>query len=100
MYIKLVNFYLLLAVAVFLTSFLVTLLILPKLSTVAAKIHLLDYPDKRKVHNKPKPLVGGLGMIIALTVTCFLFIPLANFGGFYLGLLLLTIIGFMDDYRK
>jgi UDP-GlcNAc:undecaprenyl-phosphate GlcNAc-1-phosphate transferase len=87
-------------VAVFSTSLLITLVMLPKLSRIAAKIHLLDYPDKRKVHNRPKPLVGGLGMIIALTITCLLFIPIANLEGFYLGVILLTIIGFMDDYRK
>jgi UDP-GlcNAc:undecaprenyl-phosphate GlcNAc-1-phosphate transferase len=90
----------LLIAAVFMTSLLITVFVLPKLAKVAGKIHLLDYPDKRKVHNKPKPLVGGLGMVIALAVTCLLFVPLANLEGFYLGLFLLTIIGFMDDYRK
>ena len=84
----------------FLTSLMVALFILPRLSHIALKIGLLDYPGKRKVHASPTPLVGGLGMIIGLSFSSFLFIPLSNLRGFYAGIIMLVIAGFLDDFRE
>ena len=84
----------------FLTSLMVALFILPRLSHIALKIGLLDYPGKRKVHDSPTPLVGGLGMIIGLSFSSFLFIPLSNLRGFYAGIIMLVIAGFLDDFRE
>lgn len=52
-------------VFIFSVSFITTFLIFPKLDFIASKIDLLDYPNKRKVHIHPKPLIGGLGIIAA-----------------------------------
>jgi UDP-GlcNAc:undecaprenyl-phosphate GlcNAc-1-phosphate transferase len=49
---------------------------------------------------KPKPLVGGLAMSLAVAFTGLLFIPLVNMRGFYAGLVLLVITGFLDDFGE
>lgn len=85
---------------VFLMSFFFSSLIIPRLLHIANKIGLIDQPCERKIHARPKPLVGGLGMIMALSLTSLLFLPLTHMRGFFSGLIILTIIGFLDDYRE
>ena len=84
----------------FAVSFWVALFILPKLSNAALSMGLLDQPNKRKVHSCPKPLVGGIGMIMAVTFSSVLFIPPAHLIGVYAGITLLGIVGFLDDFRE
>lgn len=85
---------------ILLTSFLFSALIIPRLSHIAERIGLIDTPTGRKIHKRPKPLVGGLGMIMSLSLTSLLFFPLSNMRGFYSGLIILTIIGFLDDHKE
>lgn len=87
-------------VLVFLTSFFFSSLIIPRLSHIADKIGLIDQPCERKIHTRPKPLVGGLGMIMALSLTSLLFLPLTHMRGFFSGIIILTVIGFLDDYKE
>lgn len=87
-------------VLTFLVSFSITYLVLPRLSNLASRVGLLDQPGRRKVHAMPKPLVGGIGMMIGISLGCLLFIPLAHLRGFYAGIFLLVIIGFLDDFRE
>ena len=84
----------------FLAAFGVTFVLLPKLTHIAASIGLIDHPGKRKVHNRPKPLVGGIGMMIGISISLLLFTPLVNLRGFYAGMLALAIVGFLDDFRE
>ncbi|MDI6802201.1 MAG: MraY family glycosyltransferase [Thermodesulfovibrionales bacterium] len=84
----------------FLSSLFLVLLVLPQLAHIASRIGLLDHPNGRKVHRTPKPLVGGIGMVMAMSVSCLLFIPLSNLRGFFSGLILLVVTGFLDDFRE
>jgi UDP-GlcNAc:undecaprenyl-phosphate GlcNAc-1-phosphate transferase len=86
-------------ILIFAVSFSVAFTLLPKLSDAALTMGLIDQPNKRKVHSCPKPLVGGIGMIIAVVFSSLLFIPLSRLPGVYAGVMLLSIVGFMDDYR-
>lgn len=73
---------------------------LPKLVTVAKRINLLDWPDHRKVHAEPTPLVGGFGFVISACFASALFVPAAGMRGFFAGLTLLLFIGFLDDLKE
>ncbi|RMG05066.1 MAG: hypothetical protein D6726_02095, partial [Nitrospirae bacterium] len=84
----------------FFTAFLFTAFILPRLSRLAKRIGLLDIPNVRKVHNEPKPLVGGLGMMMAVSLSSLIFIPLDDLRGYFAGMILLVITGFLDDFRE
>jgi UDP-GlcNAc:undecaprenyl-phosphate GlcNAc-1-phosphate transferase len=85
---------------IFSISFVITFFVLPRLGRVAFRMGLLDYPNRRKVHIHPKPLIGGLGMIMAVSIAGLLFIPLSNLRGVYAGMILLVITGFLDDFKK
>ena len=84
---------------IFLTAALTGILIMPGLIKLADKISLLDRPDSRKDHLHPTPLVGGICMFFALALTCALLVPQKGMIGYWLGALILLIVGFLDDWR-
>jgi len=87
-------------IAVFLSSLFAALFVLPKLAHIAERIGLLDQPSKRKVHMRPRPLVGGVGMVIAATFTSLAFVPITGLRGYFLGLSVLLFVGFLDDFKE
>ncbi len=87
-------------ILVFLVSLFSVLFVLPKIANIARRIGLLDLPNSRKVHVRPRPLVGGIGMVIAVAFTSLAFIPINGLRGFFLGLAILVFVGFLDDFRE
>ena len=63
-------------IATFLAAFFAAMFVLPNLSLFAEKIGLVDVPNERKVHTVPRPLVGGIGIVIAATFSSLVFEPL------------------------
>ncbi len=87
-------------ILVFLVSFFSVIFILPKIANIAKRIGLLDQPNRRKVHTRPRPLVGGIGMVMAVTFTSLAFIPINGLRGYFLGLAILLLVGFLDDFKE
>ncbi|KAB2890002.1 MAG: hypothetical protein F9K32_10330 [Desulfobulbaceae bacterium] len=87
-------------ILIYLTAYFSTLFILPKIANIALRIGLVDEPNNRKVHKMPRPLVGGIGIVISATFSNLLFISIEGLRGFFLGLALLLLVGFLDDYRE
>jgi UDP-GlcNAc:undecaprenyl-phosphate/decaprenyl-phosphate GlcNAc-1-phosphate transferase len=85
---------------VFFVSFFSVLVVLPKIANIAMRIGLIDQTSKRKVHNSPRPLVGGIGMVIAVAFTSLAFIPISGLRGYFLGLAILLLVGFLDDFKE
>jgi UDP-GlcNAc:undecaprenyl-phosphate GlcNAc-1-phosphate transferase len=73
--------------------------ILPSLWRVATRTGLLDYPDSRKIQSGPVPLVGGIAIVSATLLICFLFFRSGLLRGLYTGIILLTFLGLRDDFR-
>ncbi len=96
---SLLAFFISLGIVLFITPFVIKL---------AIKTGALDAPDKRKVHHKPIPRLGGLGIYVSFTVTIILAALGSNIeaghGWELLGLLLggtyIAIIGIIDDYTN
>lgn len=86
-------------VLVFLTAFCTSLIILPKFVNIAHKIGLVDLPNERKVHSTPRPLVGGVGIVVSATLSALIFVPIAGLAGYFMGISVLLLIGFLDDFR-
>ena len=53
--------------------FIFTFLIFYILYTLSSHLNLLDLPEKRKVHNKPVPFVGGLIIFLSIVFSSFIF---------------------------
>ena len=88
------------SILVFLVALFGSIFIIPKLSNIAIRIGLVDVPYGRKDHPGPRPLVGGIGIVISATFCCLVFVPISGLRGFFLGLSVLLFAGFLDDFRE
>ncbi len=87
---------------IFLSSFLqalfITVALVPIFRRLAYALHIVDQPDKRKVHRRPMPRTGGLAMAAGFAASCLFWLPRSPFFS-ALGLALLVIVagGLLDD---
>jgi UDP-GlcNAc:undecaprenyl-phosphate/decaprenyl-phosphate GlcNAc-1-phosphate transferase len=87
-------------IIVFLVALFGALFVLPELAHIAKRIGLIDHPNRRKVHTSPQPLVGGIGIVIAATFSSLALVPITGLRGYFLGLSLLLLVGFLDDFKE
>ncbi len=82
-------------------SFLLALLLIPFFRSVAIKIGLVDRPNHRKIHTKPIPLVGGLVVFAASSLTIALALPfeadIFAFKNTCIAAAILLLMGVLDD---
>src|SRR6266536_1970447 len=94
---------------VFLVSAGTVLLITPLVRRLAARFGAIDRPSDRKVHPKPTPTLGGIGILagvlVAMAVAYFipefrrLYSQSLELQGVALGALVITALGIVDDVR-
>ena len=85
---------------VVITSFLVTLTLIPVVIRVFKSMNVLDKPDSRKIHSISTPSLGGIAMFIGLFLALLFFVPfaeLANEKFFLGGVILIFLLGVRDD---
>lgn len=87
-------------ILIFLIALFSTMFMLPKLANIAKRINLLDWPNERKVHVEPKPLVGGFGFVVSSCFASALIIPATGLRGFFAGLTIMLFVGFLDDLNE
>lgn len=82
-----------------LLSFMLSAITITILKPVALKIGLIDTPDSRKKHSHPVPLIGGIAIAVAYTMTAITFdlLDAAHKMGLW-SVLIIVIAGFVDDY--
>lgn len=64
---------------VFLTSLLLSLLLVPLTKKLAFAFKVIDYPSSRKSHSEPVPLLGGLGIYFSVICTIIFGLLMKNF---------------------
>ncbi|MFT4645667.1 MAG: UDP-GlcNAc:undecaprenyl-phosphate GlcNAc-1-phosphate transferase [Planctomycetota bacterium] len=83
------------------TSFLLTLIITPVVRKIAVKFNLVDKPSDRKVHKDLVPLVGGIVLLIVITLSLLISGHLFSMPKYlyviFSGATLLLIVGVIDD---
>jgi len=87
----------------FLFSVLLAFALTPVIRVLAFKIGAIDVPkDARRMHKTPIPLIGGLGIFISFSISTLLFVEELNgrILGFLAGMLVMAIIGIIDDIRE
>ena len=100
---------------IFLLAFVFTVSAVPLSVFLAKKYDVLDYPQARKVHRKPVPRLGGVGIFIGFILallSAYFFVPqfkeLINpisahegifkvFIGIVIGSFVIFLLGFLDD---
>jgi UDP-GlcNAc:undecaprenyl-phosphate GlcNAc-1-phosphate transferase len=95
---------------VFLASAGAVVVVTPLVRRLAVKLKAIDKPSDRKVHPKPTPTLGGLGLLVGVLVgmgVAYLtpsFRPAfregSEFQGALLAALVITAVGLLDDFRS
>ena len=82
--------------------FLSSLIFVQIMKKVAIFLKVLDVPnDPRKIHNKPMPLLGGLGIFFAFLLGYMLFAPKNNLMiAILISSFLIMLLGLFDDMTK
>jgi UDP-GlcNAc:undecaprenyl-phosphate GlcNAc-1-phosphate transferase len=76
------------------------LILVPLMIVIAHKYRILDFPSERKIHLKPVPRLGGLGIIIGFWVVALMHMPLPVLSwAILLGGTIVGLLGVADDIR-
>ena len=59
----------------------------------------MDHPNTRSLHATPTPRIGGIGMVVAISIS-FTLIQSLGLLPFILGVLVLAAISLLDDYKN
>jgi len=79
-------------------SIFVTISLVPLFSRLSVRLHAIDIPDRRKVHKRSMPRLGGLAMASGIFITAFIFLPKDAFvNAFLISSGIIVLFGFMDD---
>ena len=83
----------------FVVAFAVAFATTPLAKILAVKIGAIDVPkDKRRVHKKPTPLIGGLAIFAGFLVTTLCFYEAdTEFIGMMAGAIIMVVLGIFDD---
>ena len=83
---------------IFLTSLIISFLLIPAVKKLARFIDAIDYPGDRRINETPIPNIGGLAIYFSFVITAFIFFEFdLNLLGIILGGSLITSIGLIDD---
>ena len=83
-------------------TFAASLLFVELMKRVAIFLHVLDVPnEKRKIHTKPMPLLGGIGIFLSFLLGYMLFAPKNNLMlSILISSFLIMLLGLFDDMTK
>ena len=80
--------------------FLFVLAIIPFIKKVAIHVGALDIPDARKVHKKPIPRLGGLGIYMGFLLGYILFGQMSlRMNAILIGSFIIIVTGIVDDIK-
>lgn len=83
---------------IILITFVSSLILVPLIKDIAIHINAMDIPDKRKVHKKPMPRLGGLAIFLSFLVGYMFFAPLTTqMISILIGSFLIVLLGIIDD---
>lgn len=82
------------------TTFVVVAAIVPFIKRIAIHIGALDIPNKRKIHSKPMPRLGGLAIYIGFLFGYMLFGEASStMNSIFISTFIIMLIGIFDDIK-
>lgn len=86
---------------VFFAALAISVAIIPLMIRLAPRLGMVDMPDPRKVHSKPVPRVGGVGIVFGVLIPLLLWMPLDEaMIAYTFGALVLFGFGAWDDSHE
>ncbi len=88
------------SIKVIITTLLISAFSIPVVKKIAIHINALDIPNERKVHKKPMPRLGGLGIFFAFLVGYMLFGQnTIRMNSILIGSFIIILTGMIDDIK-
>ena len=88
------------SIFVFFITFLLVTLLMPVVKKIATHIGAIDVPNERKVHKKPIPRLGGLGIYVGFIIGYLLFFqPDSLMNSILIGSFFVILTGLCDDIK-
>src|SRR3989338_10803733 len=85
---------------ILLISFCLAFLLTHLIRFISLKIGAVDEPNERKIHTKPTPRLGGIGIYIAYSLALLYAVKLSDQQiGVLIGGFIVLLIGFIDDLK-
>jgi UDP-GlcNAc:undecaprenyl-phosphate/decaprenyl-phosphate GlcNAc-1-phosphate transferase len=85
----------------FLIALIVAYIITPGVISLAIKMGAMDAPDPRKVHKKPIPRLGGIGIYLAFMVAVLFTVDITQeMLGLLIGGTVIAVVGIVDDFKN
>nr|HDM99488.1 undecaprenyl/decaprenyl-phosphate alpha-N-acetylglucosaminyl 1-phosphate transferase [Deltaproteobacteria bacterium] len=79
-------------------SIFLTISLVPLFSRLSIRLHAMDIPDQRKVHERSIPRLGGVSMALGVFITALILLPKNDFvNAFLIGSAIIVLFGFIDD---
>jgi UDP-GlcNAc:undecaprenyl-phosphate GlcNAc-1-phosphate transferase len=79
-------------------SIFITISLIPLFSKLSVRLHAMDIPDQRKVHERSMPRLGGVAMALGVLTTALILLPKNGFvNAFLIGSGVIVLFGLMDD---
>jgi UDP-GlcNAc:undecaprenyl-phosphate GlcNAc-1-phosphate transferase len=92
-----------LGILAFISAFVTAMLVMPPLIRAIHRHELLDIPDDRKEHSLPVPTMGGIASCAGLAAGCTLWFSFTRDAftiAFFFSILVLFVVGILDDLRN
>ena len=91
-------------IIIILISAILSLILFINSKKIANIFNLYDFPNERKIHKEPIPLIGGLILLLVLTFFYIFIIFLSDFNNInshtlLISIYIITIFGIIDDKR-
>jgi UDP-GlcNAc:undecaprenyl-phosphate GlcNAc-1-phosphate transferase len=84
----------------FLLSLFIAVALIPVMTKLAARFHMVDFPNPRKVHARPIPRIGGAAIAIGAFIPIIFWTTADDFIiAYLLGAAILVVFGIVDDMR-
>lgn len=85
----------------FVTAIIISFFMTPIARKIAIKVNAIDIPkDERRIHKKPIPLLGGIAIYLATTISIILFLPINNtLISIIIGGTIIFVSGIIDDIK-
>ena len=88
------------SIFVFFITFLIVTFLMPVIKKIAVHVGAIDIPNERKVHKKPIPRLGGLGIYIGFIIGYLLFFkPDSLMNSILIGSFFVVLTGIIDDIK-
>ena len=85
---------------IIISTFLISLIIVPIIKQLAYHVEAIDKPNDRKVHSKPTPVMGGLAIFISFLIGCIFFAEVSvQTMAILIGSIIIVLLGIFDDIK-